>query len=510
MFGSRPGPLRRLSHTLFGLALLGTLWVMSLSNLSARPTATAILTDLGAQVLNPYLLTHTNGLFGIGQTQYAALELVAQAQPGQPLPLPGLKATVLGREIIGQPYTSGVRIIYRHVADTYYDGGPGAVFALPSQLTQVIDTFGVFALPASSTTPGSSTQSGSPSAAPSLPQIPSFLRPIFFALGLSPTTLTAQGHAQIASILIWWWLAVIIFGALAVILNGGSLATRQSRGRPAVVERALTSLGSAGRAVEGVFDALTGGARRISGVGWATFSGALPGVLLIAVAWVLTFYVYPQQLHAFAGALLLVTGAFLPVYGGGLIVGLIIAAAPWLVIGALLLLGLLGGALVLFWPRRTAPAQPYVPSAGAPSSGYNGYNSNNASPTGYSGSAPTGYGPPSSYEAPNRYGPPPRYNDNRSAPAGGYGEPPDESDTQAIPDRPYYAPPPDRRDRPTAPAYAPTNPQQYLPSYPPDNRPAYRPDNRPAYPPDDQPNYPPTYPPNYPPSRDTPPRRNDR
>ena len=497
MFGSRPGPLRRLSHTLFGLALLGTLWVTSLSNLSARPTATAILTDLGAQVLNPYLLTHTDGAFGIGQTQYAALELVAQAQPGQPLPLPGLKARVLGREIVGQPYTTGVRVIYSHVADAYYDGGAGAVFALPQQFTQVIDTYGVFALPSSSTTPGSSTQPSSSSAAPSLPQIPSFLKPFFFALGLSPTTLTAQGHAQIASILLWWWLAVIVFGLLAVILNGGSLQARQSRGRPEVVQRALTSLGSVGRPVEVVFDALTGGARRISGVGWATFSGALPGVLLIAVAWILTFYVYPQQLHPFAGALTVVTGAFLPVYGGGMIVGLIIAAAPWLVIGVLLLLGLLAGALLLLWPRRAAPAQPYVPSAHTLSSGYSGYS---APPTGYG--APTEYGPPNGYGPPARYGPPPGYGGIRTDRAGAYGETPDTPngpgapDAQTMPARPYYSPAPGSSERPTAPSYAPTYPQQHPSNYPPN------------YPPQYPSNYPPNYPPDYPPPG-APPQRRD-
>ncbi len=480
MFGSRPGPLRRLSHMLFGLALLGTLWVTSLANLSSRPTATALLTDLGAQVLNPYLVTHAGGIFGIDQTKYAALEQVAQAQPNQPLPLPGLKVTVLGRELVGQPYASGVRIIYGHVAEAYYDGGAGAVFAVPQQLSQVIGTFGVFALPSSTSNPGSSTSGsstqpgGTQSAPTSLPQIPSFLQPFFFALGLSPQTLTATGHAQIASVLLWWWLAVIVFGLLAVILNGGSLQTRQQRGRSAAVQRAMSSLGGLGRPVEVAFDALTGGARRISSVGWATFSGALPGVVLIAIAWIVTFYVYPQQLHPFAAALVTVAGAFFPVYAGGAVLGLIIAAAPWLLLGLILLLGLLAGALLIFRPQpRPAPAQPYAPSSQEPSAGYNryspppGYGPQTGYP-GYTGpmesSAPTGY---SGYGAPSGGVHYPPSTPNNPA---GWGEP-GASDAPTMPDTRYYPPQPNRqgdsREQAPTPAYAPRYPRQYPPNSPP-------------------------------------------
>ncbi|HLY30760.1 MAG TPA: hypothetical protein VKQ36_07005, partial [Ktedonobacterales bacterium] len=246
MIGLATSPIRGLVHWLFGLALLGTLWVTAITSLSARPTATAVLTDLGAQVLNPYLVKGTDGLFGVSQTNYPILEQEAQAHPDQALTLPGLKVQVLGSEIVGHSYADGVRVIYGHVADAYYDGGASAVFALPQQYTQLIDNYGVFALPSGTTLPGGSSTSGTGSTGsqgssspslPQIPQVPSFLQPIFNSLGLSPSTLTAAGHARIASTLTWWWSAAIILGLLAIVFNAGASRVRPAKQPSALAQR---------------------------------------------------------------------------------------------------------------------------------------------------------------------------------------------------------------------------------------------------------------------------------
>ena len=63
-------------YGLFGVIMLSTLWVTSLSTLSDRASATALLTEAGAHILNPFLVDR--GL-GLGQDTYAALEAQARA-----------------------------------------------------------------------------------------------------------------------------------------------------------------------------------------------------------------------------------------------------------------------------------------------------------------------------------------------------------------------------------------------------------------------------------------------
>ena len=83
-----------LAHTLFGIVLLGALWVTSLTLLSARPTAVALLADAGAHTLNPQLVQVTQGAIGITPNSYAKLESAAKAHPSQPLDLSIIKVKV--------------------------------------------------------------------------------------------------------------------------------------------------------------------------------------------------------------------------------------------------------------------------------------------------------------------------------------------------------------------------------------------------------------------------------
>ena len=91
-----------LAHTLFGIVLLGALWVTSLTLLSARPTAVALLADAGAHTLNPQLVQVTHGVIGITPDGYAKLESAAKAHPAQPLELSIIKTPVPGSVIAGK------------------------------------------------------------------------------------------------------------------------------------------------------------------------------------------------------------------------------------------------------------------------------------------------------------------------------------------------------------------------------------------------------------------------
>ncbi len=255
-------------HHLFGVVLLATLWVTSLANLSSRATATSVLTEVGANVLNPYLASNS---FGLAEKAYGGLQAAATAHPNDPLPLPFLKVQIKGSEIAGRNFADGTRIIYGKVAEGYYDNGPATVFNLPPKLSQAIDTYGLFL--ATGSTPQNLPQGVT------LPHLPSFLQPIFIATGLSPYTLTAQGHARIMSFLLWFWLATLALGALCLLFDTRSLR------------------------------------RRFSKLFLGAFNGTLPAVLLMAGVWALATF-KPQTAAPYMGMLRLVTSSFLPVYGG--------------------------------------------------------------------------------------------------------------------------------------------------------------------------------------------------
>lgn len=255
-------------HHLFGVVLLATLWVTSLANLSGRATATSVLTEVGANVLNPYLASNS---FGLAEKAYGGLQVAAKAHPNDALPLPFLKVQIKGSEIVGRNFADGTRIIYGKVAEGYYDNGPATVFNLPPQLSQAIDTYGLFL--ATGSAPQNLPQGVT------LPHLPSFLQPFFIATGLSPYTLTAQGHARIMSFLLWFWLATLILAALSFLLDTRSMS------------------------------------RRFAKLFLGAFNGTLPPVLLIASVWALATF-KPLIAAPYMGMLRLVTSSFLPVYGG--------------------------------------------------------------------------------------------------------------------------------------------------------------------------------------------------
>src|SRR5260370_19342644 len=192
---------RGLDQTLFGFVVLGALWVTALTSLSARPTATAVMTEVGANLLNPYL---SSANVGVTESSYAKLLQTATAHPNQSLALTFLKVGVPGKIIVGHSYSEGVRFIYGKVAEAYYDGGATNVLNLPPQLTQVLNTYGLFTsgqalqqLQQQHSIPGQRLPQ-----VPQLPQLPPFLQPFFTLVGLSPTPLTAEGHDRLPTLLL--------------------------------------------------------------------------------------------------------------------------------------------------------------------------------------------------------------------------------------------------------------------------------------------------------------------
>jgi hypothetical protein len=299
--------LRGLVYTLVGTLVLSTLWVTSLVQLTARPAATDLLTEVGAQVLNPFLVGQK---LGMSEQNYGTLEAAARAHPAQPLSLLGLKVRVLGSEIVGRSYADATHVVYRHVAGAYYDGGAQAVFAVPSQLQSALSTFALFNPSNLQQLPQSVAGQSLPQV-PHLPQIPSFVQPLFTVTGLTPDTFTATGHARLLGLLPFFWLALIIWMALTAVFD-------RSGNR---------------------FRALLRGA----------VHGTWPVVALLAALWVLS-RVYPAKFAPYEGLLGIVSRTVLLFYGGALAFGVL--------------------ALVLLWAaRRRQPAAAQSPSmamAGVP------------------------------------------------------------------------------------------------------------------------------------------------
>jgi len=97
------------------------------------------------------------------------------------------------------------------------------------------------------------------------------------ALGLSASTLTAHGHAQTQQLALWLWGAAALLGLLVLVLS-------------------------------------TGWARLYS-LSHAIFTGAVPGLVLIGVVWLL-WQRAPGVFGPFATLLNLIGGAFVPIYLG--------------------------------------------------------------------------------------------------------------------------------------------------------------------------------------------------
>ena len=276
--------IRGLAYTLFGTLVLSTLWVTSLTILSDQANATAIVTEAGTSVLNPFLVKE--GL-GITTSNYAKLQSDGKAHPTQPLALSVLKVKVPGGEITKLSYADGVRHIYSRVAEAYYTGGTGAVFDVPPQLKAVLPNFALFDVNKIQIIPGGPTPE----------QLPPFLQPVFTFVGLTPDTFTAAGHQHLLSLLPWFWIVTGVLGLLAVVFNRSE--------------------------------------SKIEGLAHGLIHGAWPVVALIGVAWVLSSFVWKEQAAQYLGLLGLIAHVFLPVYGGAFVVGLVCLAAAKLLPGIL-------------------------------------------------------------------------------------------------------------------------------------------------------------------------------
>jgi hypothetical protein len=272
------GNVRGLATLVLGLTLVGGLWETSLYNLSSRATATSVMTEVGVELINPVLV---NNSLGLSNTLYTALLAQAKSNPSQALSIPGLKIQVTGREIAGKSFADGSRVIYQKVASGYYDGGWTAVLAVPDSLTHA---FGALAVLPQAVASQGAKQVG----APQLPNVP---LPPLGAVGLSLQTFTAEGHAQVAS-LVKWFLGI---AAAAMVLL------------------ALASQGW----------------RRLTAPAWALISGALPGAFGMGV--IAFFWARSSKTFApYAGLLHLIAGAYVPVYVGAIVIGVVALIAAWL------------------------------------------------------------------------------------------------------------------------------------------------------------------------------------
>jgi hypothetical protein len=321
--------LRGVIYTTFGFLLLSALWVTSLTFLSARPAATDLLTEAGASVLNPFLAGRD---LGVTQTGYASLQSGAKAHPDQPLSLSVLKVAVPGREIVGRSYQDGVRAIYTHVAATYYDSGPDAVFNVPTELQQVMPTFALFNPDNLPVLPGG----------PTVAQLPPFLQPLFVFTGLTPATFTAAGHERLLGLLPWFWLAVVVLGALTFLLNRSE--------------------------------------KKIAGLASSVIHSTWPVVAVLVGLLIAANFFFKQQVGPYSGVLSVVGRAFLPTYGIALAIGLAVyfgaailprlsgrAAQPAVAAtpAAAMQTALRGEGMPGMAPFADAPTQPETRAAGA-------------------------------------------------------------------------------------------------------------------------------------------------
>jgi hypothetical protein len=263
--------LRGIIYTTFGFILLSALWVTSLTFLSARPAATDLLTEAGASVLNPFLAGRD---LGVTETGYVNLQSAAQAHPDQPLSLSVLKVSVPGREIIGRSYQDGVRVIYTHVAATYYDSGPDAVFNVPAELQQVLPNFALFNPDNLPVLPGG----------PTVTQLPPFLQPLFVFTGLTPTTFTVAGHQRLLDLLPWFWVAAVVLGALTFVFNRSE--------------------------------------KKIAGLASSVIHATWPVVVVLVGLLIAANVFFKQQVGPYSGVLGVLGRAFLPTYAIALATGL--------------------------------------------------------------------------------------------------------------------------------------------------------------------------------------------
>lgn len=266
------GLLRSLAHTIFGFLLLTALWVTALSFLSMRPASTAVITDLGVDALNPFLVSKH---IGLDQSAYDKLQFFAKTFPDKSLPITFIKPTITSQEIKGLPYDQGVRLIYGRVADAYYDGGPSATFNLPGPVASAVQSFALFP----------QQYDAAVKAAP----LPTWLQPFLLYTGLSPETLTASGHARITAFLPKFWTAALLLAGVILLLN------------------------------------LLGRRNPVQSLALAAWHGTWPMLAFFGLLWLIG-HLYPDRVQPVAAAFGVVAGAFVPVY----LVAAAVGVGAWL------------------------------------------------------------------------------------------------------------------------------------------------------------------------------------
>jgi hypothetical protein len=270
MGGLVSAPIRALFSFLLGVALFLALWETALFNLSARPTAVGLLTEAGVGLINPALAHSAVGTYGLSESGFVALQALAAAHPDDPVAIPGLNVDVKGSEIAGKSFDDASRVVYGKVAEKFYDGGASSAFSVPSQLQQALGLLSFIPVLGGASTDLSSTASTA-------------FQPLA-AVGLSLNTLTAAGHAQVQTFMLWLWAAAAALALLIVFLSRGW--------------------------------------SRLTHIAHAFIGSSLLGAALIGVVW----YLWRQNPSGFATVskpLNLVGGAFAPVYLGALIGGLV-------------------------------------------------------------------------------------------------------------------------------------------------------------------------------------------
>jgi hypothetical protein len=275
------GNLRGIFSFVLGLALLGALWNASLFRLSSHDSATGIVTQVGIQVINP-VLTKSQ----IGGLSASALTSISK-NCASTATVPGLKVAVPCSQLKGATLDDATTALYRAVAESYYQNGVSGIFDVnvPQPVVDLLS--GKSILPTINTV---NVPNGTSVSVPHLPDNPLFQ--LGTSVGLSFSTLTAQGHADVQTRTLW-------FGGLALAL---------------LLVIGLTSKGG----------------KRLTAMGHALIGGAVPGIVGIGLVWFVTNR-YPTQAAPYATLLNYVGSAYIPVYVGAALVGvgLYVAAFVW-------------------------------------------------------------------------------------------------------------------------------------------------------------------------------------
>jgi hypothetical protein len=269
------GNLRGIFSFILGVALLGALWNASLYLLSSQESATGILTDVGIQVINPVLTKSQIG----GLSQSALTSITKNC--ASTATAPGLKVAVDCSKLKNAAnLDAATLVLYQAVADRYYHNGIRGIFdaSVPQPVVDLLS--GKSILPTINTV---NLPNGKSVSVPHLPDNPLFQLGSY--VGLSFSTLTLQGHNDARTRTLW-------FGGLALAL--------------------LLVIGLTSR-----------GGKRLTAMGHALIGGAFPGVLGIGLVWFLTTH-YPTQAAPFTVLLNYLGKAFIPVYVGAALVGVLL------------------------------------------------------------------------------------------------------------------------------------------------------------------------------------------